>query len=124
MGLKGLALNWFKSYLSDSYFSVRIGNLTSSAALLESGLPQESILAPSLFSLYMLPLGSNLGRHGVSFHFYADNTQIYLLIKRNDPSPIQTLLACLDVVKCWLVRNFLTLNDSKTEVIVFGSSEK
>lgn len=31
---------------------------------------------------------------------------------------------CLDEVKLWLANNFLTLNDSKTEVIVFGPSDK
>lgn len=57
VGLKGSVLNWFKSYLTDRYFSVKIGNFTSSAAHLNFGLPQGSILAPLLFSLYMLPLG-------------------------------------------------------------------
>lgn len=38
VGLKGSVLNWFKSYESERCFSVRIGNLTSSAAALESGL--------------------------------------------------------------------------------------
>ncbi len=123
MELKGSVLNWFKSYLTERYFSVRIGNFTTSASHLEFRLPQGSILAPLLFSLYMLPLGSILRRHGVSFHFYDDNTQIYLPIKRNDSSAIQSLFACLDEVKHWLASNLLTLNDSKTEVIVFGPSD-
>jgi len=52
MGLKGLVLKWFKSYPTDRYFSVRIGSSASSAAPVETGLPQGSILSPSLFSLY------------------------------------------------------------------------
>jgi len=31
---------------------------------------------------------------------------------------------CLDDVKLWLASDFLTLNDSKTEVIVFAPSDK
>ncbi len=124
VGIKGSVLNWFKSFLSERHFSVRIGNCTSSAAPLISGIPQGSILSPSLFSLYLLPLGSILRKFGVSFHFYADDSQIYLQIKRNDPSTLLTLLSCLDEVKFWLSNNFLTLNDSKNEIIFFGPSDK
>ncbi len=86
-------------------FFVKLGNLSSSVAHLTCGLPQGSMLAPFLFSLYMLPLGSILRKHRVYFHFYADNTHIYLPIKRNDPSAFSTLLRCLDEVKIWLAQN-------------------
>ncbi len=90
---------------------------------LTCGIPQGSILAPSLFSLYMLPLESILRRHWVYFHFYADDTQICLPIKRKDPSAFTFLLKCLEEVKLWLAHNFLSLNENKTEVIVFGPSD-
>ncbi len=115
-------VEWFQSFLSDKKLFVNLGNFSSSAAHLTCGIPQGSILAPSLFSLYMLPLGSTLRRHGVSFHFYADDTQIYLPNKRNDPSALSTLLRCLYKVKIWLAQNF-TLNEDKTEVIVFSPTD-
>ncbi len=99
VGLKANVLKWFPSYLFDRKFLVKLGNFTSSPAPLTCGLPQGSILAPSLFSLYMLPLGSILRKHGVSFHFYADDTQIYLPIKRNNSTAITSLLQCLEEVK-------------------------
>ncbi len=81
------------------------------------------LLSPSPFSLYMYPLGSIPCKHGVSFHFYADDTQIYLPIKRDNSAAITSLLQCLEEVKLWLTQNFLFLNEDKTEVIVFGSYE-
>ncbi len=123
VGLKDNVLKWFQSYLFDRKFLVKLGNFTSSPAPLTCGLPQGSILASSLFSLYMLPLGSILRKHGVSFHFYADDTQIYLPIKRNSSTAITSLLQCLEEVKSWLVQTFLFLNEDKTEVIVFGPNE-
>ncbi len=123
VGIKGTVLKWFLSYLTDRKFLVKLGNFSSSVANLTCGLPQGSILAPSLLSLYMLPLGSILRRHGVSFHFYADDTQIYLPINRKDPSALTFLLKCLEEVKLWLAQNFLKLNENKTEVIVFGPSD-
>ncbi len=123
VGLKSNVLKWFQSYLSDRKFLVKLGNFTSSPAPLTCGLPQGSILAPSLFSLYILPLGSILRKHGMSFHFYADDTQIYLPIKRNNSTEISSLLQCLEEVKSWLAQNFLFLNEDKTEVIVFSPNE-
>jgi len=122
VGLKGIVLQWFQSYLSGRTFRVKLGNCSSSVAHLTCGLPQGSILSPSLFSLYMLPLGTILRRHGVSFHCYADDTQMYVPIKRNDPSALSSFLSCLDEVKFWLDQNFLFLNENKTEIIVFGST--
>ncbi len=122
IGLKDNVLKCF-SHTCLTKFLVKLGNFTSSPAPLTCGLPQGSILAPSLFSLYMLPLGSILRKHGVSFHFYADDTQIYLPIKRNNSTVITSLLQCLEEVKSWLVQNFLFLNEDKTEVIVFGPNE-
>ncbi len=68
-------------------------------------------------------MGSIFRKHGVSFHCYADDTQIYLPLKRNKHAALESLFACLDEVKTWFSLNFLFLNESKTEVIVFGPSE-
>lgn len=56
VGLGGAVLNWFKSFLTNTNFSVKIGNF--SLRKLTCGVPQGSVLAPTLFSLYLLPLGS------------------------------------------------------------------
>lgn len=57
VGIRGDALKWFQSYFNNRSFSYSIGEFTLCAASLICGVPQGSILAPILFSLYMLPLG-------------------------------------------------------------------
>lgn len=121
VGIRGSALKWFNSYLTDRTFSIRLGDYSSGHAPLVCGVPQGSVLGPTLFSLYMLPLGSIFKKHNVSFHCFADDVQIYMPVKIKSKGALQPLLDCLNEVKLWLSSNFLKLNESKTEFIVFGS---
>ncbi len=71
----------------------------------------------------MLPLSSIFQRHGVSFHCFADDTQVYLPLRKRDKRIITSLLNYLHEVKLWMSANVLNLNKSKTEVIWFRNSE-
>ena len=86
------------------------------------GVTQGSILAPVLFALYMLTLGSVFKKHKVLFHCFADDVQIYLPVTANDnQSAVKILQDCLREVQAWLRLNFLNLY--KTEILVFGQSD-
>lgn len=110
MGISGIALEWFRSYLADRTFCVSLGDSVSSSAPLSCGVPQDSVLGPLLFSLYLLRLGSILRKHGILFHCYADDTQIYMPLKKNEAYSVSPLLKCLDDIKAWMALNFLNFN--------------
>ncbi len=123
VGLRGTVLNWFQSFLTNRKFSVCTGQYTSSSAPLTCGVPQGSILAPTLFMIYMLPMGSIFKKYDISFHLYADDTQLYLSFKPGDKNALAKLFVCIEELKSWLMSNSLTLNEVKTEVILFGPSD-
>ena len=52
-GIRGMALEWFRSYLSDREYFVRIGSSSSNSITTNIGLPQGSILGPIFFLLYI-----------------------------------------------------------------------
>uniref|UniRef100_A0A8C8DHB1 Reverse transcriptase domain-containing protein n=1 Tax=Oryzias sinensis TaxID=183150 RepID=A0A8C8DHB1_9TELE len=124
VGLSGTALNWFHSYLTDRHFFVSMDTRSSGVHEIGCGVPQGSILGPMLFNLNMLPLGDVIRRHGVDFHSYADDTQLYIAVSPDDLEPVNTLLNCILDIKLWMAENFLQLNQDKTEVLIIGPEDK
>ena len=75
------ALKWFFFYLLGRSQRVSIADATSSTRCLEYGVPQGSILGPPLITLYMAPLQDVIRSHNLDSMFYADDTQIYIVIE-------------------------------------------
>uniref|UniRef100_A0A8C6LQF4 Reverse transcriptase domain-containing protein n=1 Tax=Nothobranchius furzeri TaxID=105023 RepID=A0A8C6LQF4_NOTFU len=124
VGIKGSALDWFRSYLQNRTFCVKLGDVFSSWEGLRWGVPQGSILGPLLFAIYLLPLGSIFRKHGLSFHLYADDCQIYSPLCQEKGHSIQSFVSCVNEVKSWLMSNYLHLNEGKTELIVFHPNSR
>ena len=57
--------------------------------------------------------------HDMSYHMYADDTQLYLSIEPNNINVlVESIEACIKDVKDWMYINKLKLNQDKTEIIL------
>ena len=88
-GVRGTALSWFSSYLSDRKQYVSVNGHTSDHLKILCGVPQGSVLGSFLFLIYIndLPNVSKL----LSFYLFADDTNIYY-IKSQDLVHLQKVM--------------------------------
>ena len=127
-GFTGLVIKWIRSYLSGRSQKVVAGDVKSPSVSLSYGVPQESFLGPILFTLYTTPLREICTKHGITYHLYADNHQLYLAFKPSNAGAkeqcIEQLEGCIAEIQKWMVVNMLNLNDNKTEFIMFGTKHQ
>ena len=120
-GVEGTALSLLEFYLKNREQCVAIGESQSEPMTLQYGVPQGSGLCPVLFAVYTSTLAFLLEVHGVSYHFFADDTQLYIRVEDIDEAK-HRLSCLLSDLKIWVARRKLKLNDGKTEIIVISEN--
>ena len=77
--------------------------------------------------MYTKPVSDIIQRHGLSYHSYADDTQLYMSMdhsNNNWRNGLARIQLCVSEIREWMNQNMLKLNDDKTELIVFTSKYK
>ena len=97
IGVRDKALEWFRSYLVDRTTSVKVNNSRSCCSLVKYGVPQGSVLGPTLFNVYCRPLGRIIRKNDISYHMYADDSQLYV-----DFSPCDEKTALANLQRCFV----------------------
>ena len=115
-GIRGTALDMFKSYLSNRYQYVVYNDVQSEHKNITCGVPQGSILGPLLFLLYINDLAVVSTK--LFSLLFADDSNMFLTGK--DPNELIRIMNSEIVhVVDWLRINKLSLNLKKTHFIIF-----
>ena len=119
-GIRGLALEWVKSYFSERAQFVEFNNVRSSPQGISCRVPQGSILGPLFFILYVNDLNN---APLLDVILFADDTNLF--ISHNDPGYLNdTLNSELNNLPSWFAANRLSLNLCKTNFRVFKPRQK
>lgn len=116
MGLCDTSLKLFQTYLIDRKQFVEIEGVSSEKSIIRSGVPQGSILGPTLFNLFINDL-CHLNLNG-TLQLYADD--MVVLYKCVSPTILKSHMQ-QDILKIqqWLSDNCLKMNCDKSNYIIF-----
>jgi Reverse transcriptase (RNA-dependent DNA polymerase) len=115
IGVRGIELKWFESYLSNRKQFVHINGKNSALINILLGVPQGSILGPLLFLIYIndLPLCNNLNNS-----LFADDTML-LDSHHSLPTLVENINKQFQRVISYFNCNRLALHPEKTKFILF-----
>ena len=119
MGIPWNLLFWIEDYLSNRRVRSKVNNCVSTFRDLLCGVPQGSILGPTLFNCYINDLVLVMRRHDANISLYADDAVIF--VDDVDSACIKLRLeSLLSKIIEWIQSNYINLNVQKTKFCVYG----
>jgi hypothetical protein len=114
------SLDWFRSYLFDREQCTHVGGTNSDFLTVTCGVPQGSILGPTLFLCYVNDMSNCLK---CRLSLYADDSA--LIYSGKNAADISLFLSHeLSSCQKWLIDNRLSLHVGKTECMLFGTRRR
>uniref|UniRef100_A0A3Q3EUW8 Reverse transcriptase domain-containing protein n=1 Tax=Labrus bergylta TaxID=56723 RepID=A0A3Q3EUW8_9LABR len=114
-GIRGVVLNWLRSYLHNRQQFVKLGEYTSSCLDIACGVPQGSVMGPIIFILYINDICKTS-----NILIFADDTNIFCT-GEDLQQLLELITSEMSKLKRWFDNNKLSLNLSKTKIMLFGN---
>ena len=114
-GINGVLLDWLRSYLDNRKQYTVLNGIASDLNTVKSGIPQGSVLGPTLFSLYTSDLPEAITT--ATTYMYADDTTLYCIGDSID-AVISELNKALEELLYWCKTNSLVPHPKKCEAMI------
>ena len=121
-GIDGIPLAWIKSYLNNRSFHVLVGSTHLDPIEVPYAVPQGSLLGPVRFICYIATLDDIIQGTSTSLLGYADDHAVYdRFLPTDEFLALKNLTEVTKKIRNWMRQSFLKMNDSKTEIVIFGT---
>ena len=119
IGIVGIALEWFRSFLTERTQRVKINDAYSEMMKLLYGVTQGSVLGPPLFNIYIRSLYPYIRPLLFQIFGFADDHQLLkAFIPAKQAAAYDDIEKCLNMINRWMNEFFLCLNANKTKILV------
>ena len=122
-GIRGLPLEWVKDYLSNRFQFVQCGQTLSERKKIRCGVPQGSVLGPTLFLIYIndLPTVTDY----FNFRLFADDSNLFHTFSADQGEiDVNEVNNNIQKIHKWCTANKLTINSMKTNFMLICSRRK
>ena len=120
-GVRGIALDWIKSYLENRCLKVTIDNILSNDFSITYGAPQGSVLGPLLYIIFANDMPKSM--KFTNSIMFADDTTVFIT-GRNLKFLFQKMNDDLNRLHKWFIDNSLVLNLEKSYFVIFKTKNK
>lgn len=119
-GIRGVANQWFRSYLSGRKQRVRVGDVLSEEVEASYGIPQGSVLSGPLFLIYVNSLCD--GKFQGKLTAFADDTSLFY--RSSSALELKNIMQNdIKKLRIWFTDNYLVMSP-KTQALVFNLCAK
>nr|KAG5701330.1 hypothetical protein BaRGS_006104 [Batillaria attramentaria] len=131
IGISGRLYQFVQAFLADRRISVRVGASLSDEHILDMGVPQGSVIAPTLFSVMLHDIEAKVGRPDIKMSLYADDLAIWTELPTQLPGKTAFMKklyerwrtkfqSCVDDIQGYMGQNGFQLSPEKTSLVVFS----
>ena len=117
LGIRGVTLNWVKAFLSNRRQCVRVENELSNWISVISGIPQGSVLGPTLFVIFINDMPEMVES---ICQLFADDAKIFRSVHLRDETGNLKLQEDLENLDQWSQKWQLPFNTCKCKVLHLG----
>eukprot|EP01059_Diplonema_ambulator_P016259 TRINITY_DN2763_c1_g2_i13.p1 TRINITY_DN2763_c1_g2~~TRINITY_DN2763_c1_g2_i13.p1 ORF type:complete len:1041 (+),score=327.97 TRINITY_DN2763_c1_g2_i13:202-3324(+) len=112
-------VRWVGSFLRDRTAAVQVNETRGATFRMEGGTPQGTILAPSLFAIYMDDVVQALEKEGVRVVLYADDVGV-VVQEANTRALSEKVQRTLQRMEQWCREWCMELSTAKTDLLLVG----
>ena len=118
IGIRGRMANFIQEFLKDRTFNVRCGNTYSQKFRQDHGLPQGSVISPTLFLIMINDLCDSIPSD-IQFSLYADDVAIWCTHHSVNEAHYKIQFA-LEEIQNWCKNSGLLISPAKSAAIIFS----